>query len=137
MLLSLVRQVRLFSHAADCRRRSHTSTFRGGRVQNGRVRPGHTWREPGGSTNSPISDSVRLKPGRDKSAIEVATLPLGYVTTYIYKTMLVVTSTADIRKSTVNYAPTKKHQFVPLYKQYNHKNVNSQSRDTAWVVGEL
>ena len=56
VLLSLVRQRRLYSHAA---------TFRGGRVQSGRVRPGRTWREPGGSTNSSISDSVRLEPGRD------------------------------------------------------------------------
>ena len=65
VLLSLVRQKRLYSHAADCRRRSYTSTFRGGRVQSGRVRPGRTWREPGGSTNSSISDSVWLEPGRD------------------------------------------------------------------------
>ena len=73
VLLSLVRQGRLFSLAADCRRHSHTSTFRGGRVQNERVLPGHTWCEQGGSTNSSISDSVRLEPGRDKSASEVAT----------------------------------------------------------------
>ena len=65
VLLSLVRQGRLFSHAADCRRCDHTSTFRGGRVQSGRVRPSHMWREPGGSTNSSISDSVWLEPGRD------------------------------------------------------------------------
>ena len=46
-------------------------------VQNGRVRPGHTWSEPGRSTNSSISDSVQLEPGCDKSASEVATLPPG------------------------------------------------------------
>ena len=79
VLLSLVRQGRLFSHAADCRQRGYMSTFRGGRAQNERVRPGHTWREPGGSTNLSLSDSVRLEPGRDKSASEVATTlcPLG------------------------------------------------------------
>ena len=65
VLLSLVRQKRLYSHTADCRQRSYTSNFCGGRVQSGRVRPGHTWREPGGSTNSSISDSVRLEPGRN------------------------------------------------------------------------
>ena len=37
------------------------------------MRPGHIWREPDGSANSSDSDSVRLEPGRDKSAIEVAT----------------------------------------------------------------
>ena len=65
VLLSLVRQRRLYSYAAECRRRSYTSTFRGGRVQRGRVRPGRTWREPSGSTNSSISDFIRLEPGRD------------------------------------------------------------------------
>ena len=69
-----MRQGRLLSHMAGCRRRDLTSTFCAGRVQNERVRPGHTWREPGGSTNWSISDSVRLEPGRDKSAIEVATV---------------------------------------------------------------
>ena len=43
----------------------------------GRVRPGHTWHELGGSTNSLVSVSVWLEPDRDKSAIEVATLPPG------------------------------------------------------------
>ena len=45
--------------------------------RNERVRQSHTWREPGGSTNLSISDSVQLEPGRDKSASEVATLPPG------------------------------------------------------------
>ena len=40
------------------------------------MRPGHTWREPGGGTNSLVSDSVRLEPRPDKSAIEVATVVL-------------------------------------------------------------
>ena len=65
VLLSLVRQRRLNSHAAECRRRSYTSTFRGDRVQSGRVQPGRTWREPGGNASSSISDSLRLEPGRD------------------------------------------------------------------------
>ena len=65
-----MRQGRPLSHAAGCRRRDLTSTFRGGRVQNERMRSGHMWREPGGSTNSSDIDSVRLVPGRDKSAIE-------------------------------------------------------------------
>ena len=68
-----MRQGRPLSHVAGCRRRDLTSTFRGGRVQNERMRPSHTWREPGGSADSSDSDSVRLEPGRDKSAIEVAT----------------------------------------------------------------
>ena len=47
VLSSLVRQGRPLSHVAGCRRRDLTSTFRGGRVQNERMRPSHTWREPG------------------------------------------------------------------------------------------
>ena len=74
VLLGPVRQGRLLSHVAGCRRRDLTSTFCAGRVQNEKVRPGHTWREPGGRTNSSISDSVRLEFGRDKSEIEVATI---------------------------------------------------------------
>ena len=69
VLLSLMQQGRLYSHDADCRRRNHTSTFRGGRVQTGKVRPGHTWHEPSGSTNSSISDSVRLEPGRNNMQV--------------------------------------------------------------------
>ena len=68
VLLSLARQGRPLSHAAGCRRRDLTSTFRGGRVRNERMRLGHTWCEPGGSANSSDSDSIRLEPGRDKSA---------------------------------------------------------------------
>ena len=65
VLLSLVRQRRLYSHAAECRRRSYTSNFREGRVPSERVRPGRTWREPVGIANLSISDSVWLKLGRD------------------------------------------------------------------------
>ena len=65
VLLSLVRQRRLYSHAAECRRHSYTSSFREVRVPSERVGLGRTWREPGGSANSSISDSVRLEPGQD------------------------------------------------------------------------
>ena len=65
VLFSLVRLRQLYSHVAECRRRSYMSTFREGRVQSGRVRQGRTWPERGGSANSSISDSVRLEPSRN------------------------------------------------------------------------
>ena len=81
VLLSPVWQRRLSSHAAECGWHGYTSGFSESRWKSERARPGRTWREPGGSANPSISDSVRLKLG------EVAT-----GSTYISKMFLKKTS---------------------------------------------
>ena len=103
VLLSLVR---LYSHAAECRWCSYTSTFRGGRAQSGRVWPGRTWHEPGGSANSSISDSVRLEPGCDNLQVRSPHHP-GLSDNVYLQNYACGYLNGRYRESTVNYAPTK------------------------------
>ena len=92
VLLSLVRQRRLYSHTAECRRSSYTSTFRGGRAQSGRVRQ---------SVIPSDSNQVAIicKWGRHITpALSDNVYLQNYACGYL---------NGRYRNSTVNYAPTK------------------------------